>query len=123
MFTKSKMALSLAVVLGASVPLASAISSAAHAQGATKDLGGVIVRPSPNVSPEPERVRPSAPPATTGQGETKDYGGVIVRPSPNVSPEPERGRSSAPTGSTGGGETKDYGGVIVRPSPNVGPDK
>jgi hypothetical protein len=52
MFTKSKMALSLAVVLGASVPLASAISSAAHAQGETKDLGGVIVRPSPNVSPD-----------------------------------------------------------------------
>jgi hypothetical protein len=88
MFTKSKMALSLAVVLGASVPLAPAISSAAHAQGETKDLGGVIVRPSPNVGPEnSERVRPSAPAASTGGGETKDLGGVIVRPSPNVGPD------------------------------------
>jgi hypothetical protein len=91
MFTKSKMAWSLAVVLGASVPLASAISSAAHAQGETKDLGGVIVRPSPNVAPTPpadlERVRPSAPAASTGGGETRDLGGVIVRPSPNVSPD------------------------------------
>jgi hypothetical protein len=122
MLAKSKMALSLAVVLGASVPLASAISSAAHAQGATKDLGGVIVRPSPNVAPEPERVRPSAP-VTSGAGETKDVGGVIVRQSPNVAPETERVRPSAPTVSSGGGETKDIGGVIVRPSPNVSPDK
>jgi hypothetical protein len=90
MFAKSKMALSLAVVLGACVPLASVISSAAHAQGETKDLGGVIVRPSPNVAPEPERVRPSAPAVSIGAGETKDYGGVIVRPSPNVSPEERR---------------------------------
>jgi hypothetical protein len=90
MFTKSKMAWTLAVVLGASVPLASAISSAALAQGETKDLGGVIVRPSPNVPTTPansERVRPSAPAASAGGGETKDLGGVVVRPSPNVSPD------------------------------------
>jgi hypothetical protein len=94
MFTRSKMAWSLAVVLGASVPLASAISSAAHAQGETKDLGGVIVRPSnsggsdvPTPPANAERVRPSAPAASTGGGETKDFGGVIVRPSPNVGPD------------------------------------
>jgi hypothetical protein len=81
MFTKSKIALSLAVVLGA--------ASAAHADG-VKEYGGIVVRPSPNVDSNP-------PAALSTKHARGSYASaqVHVRPSPNVDPN----ASSEPTGS------------------------
>jgi hypothetical protein len=73
MFTKSKIALSFAVVLGA--------ASVAHAEGAVKDYGGVVVRPSPNVDPNPPAALSKHARAARGA-----YAQVHVRPSPNVDP-------------------------------------
>ena len=139
MFRQSKISLAFAVVLGASAPLVSAISAAsvAHAAGGVYDLGGVVVRPSPNVDRNPRGARTSGRPAASyaqapvnnGGGATYDLGGVVVRPSPNVNRNPrtagtsERAAASyaqAPM-SNGGGATYDLGGVVVRPSPNVDP--
>jgi hypothetical protein len=73
MFTKSRVALTFAVALGVSAPLASAM-----ADGAVKDLGGVVVRPSPNVSQNS--------PAASSQNARGSYAQahLQVRPSPNV---------------------------------------
>jgi hypothetical protein len=81
MFTKSKIGLCVAVMLGA--------ASVAHAEGATKDYGGVIVRPSPNVD--------SNAPAASSKHASGSYaqGHVNVRRSPNVDPNAS-GESSGP---------------------------
>jgi hypothetical protein len=84
MFTKSKVALAFAVALGVSAPLASAM-----ADGAVKDLGGVVVRPSPNVTQNS--------PAANSQNARGSYAQahLQVRPSPNVPDVDARSRAQA----------------------------
>jgi hypothetical protein len=65
MFTKSKIALSVAVVLGT--------ASMAYAHQGVKSYDGVVVRPSPNVDPNP----PAA-----------SYAQAHVRPSSNLDANP-----------------------------------
>jgi hypothetical protein len=89
MFTRSRIALSVAVALGVSAPLASAISSAsvARAEGAVKSYDGIVVRPSSAGDPNP--------PAAGGSRHARgSYAQVQVRPSPNVDPR----SSTEPTG-------------------------
>jgi hypothetical protein len=88
MSSKSRIALSVAVALGVSAPLASAIGSAsvARAEGAVKSYDGIVVRPSSAGNPNP----PAA-----GSGHARgSYAQVQVRPSPNVDTRP----STQPTG-------------------------
>jgi hypothetical protein len=72
MLTKSKIGLCLAIVLGA--------ASVAHAEGATKDYGGVIVRPSPVGDPNPPAALSKHARGSYAQAHSN------VRPSPNVDP-------------------------------------
>jgi hypothetical protein len=72
MFTKSKIALSVAVVLGT--------ASMAYAHQGVKSYDGVVVRPSPNVDPNP--------PAALSGHVRGSYAQAHVRPSPNLDANP-----------------------------------